>query len=405
MSLFNLGGWPAKGWYYSDEKYGLLGNNFSTNNLLPTMYRGSHFSGEWSWVHGGVTSKDVVANERLPKNVIFFYGNTKEIPNGVAVVCKAGFLCSRGVQDKLNTDYGFEKGGDSWGWTWTHPWMCTTTIDNVPMNEFMVFPASQGFSKPGFKSIGTHQILVAKNSTWGKYESSYNNSWDWRSFDLVSPPNDIQLVIEHCKSSITNANKPECANIMKSYCSPHEIKSTGNNTCNLWCSQNPSMCDSIKVNFCGANPDDSFCDCINHSSRAAYIEEMKLLRPESRNLPLVCNTRICNTRNDLVDVFHTSSYLRDKLSYKCPPLQIIDQSVNVNGSGNTVTADQKVSNTTVGGSGTGSGGDTNDDSGVQSNTIYLFALLFIILVVIIVMSMSDDAPPTVAFVNRPPLRT
>ena len=401
MSVYNLGGWPASGWYYSDEKYGLLGNNFTTNNLLTNMYKGNGFNNEWSWTHGGVTSKELVANEKLPKNVAFFYGDTKEMPRGTRVICRAGFICSEEMRDKLNTNYGFSKGDLNWGWAWSHPWLCVTSVDDVAMNEYMVFPASYEFSAAGFKIIGTHQLLIARPSNMGKYESNFSSGWDWKSFQLVSPPNDTRLVIESCKSSLANANKPECSSIMKFNCSADDIKSSSNSICNSWCRQNPSMCDSIKINFCSASPNDPYCDCINHSSRAAYIEEMKLLRPESRSLPLVCNTRICNTRTDLADVFHTSSYLKDKADYKCPALQIIDQSVNVNGTGNNVSADQKVNNST-GGSGGSTAGGTDDPAAMPSTTMYLLVLLFIILVIVIAMNMgggSTSSPVNVAYLN------
>jgi hypothetical protein len=398
MPIFNFGSPNVPGgWTNIQNKFGIIGNTQGQYALTPSMYKGSKFYDWWHWTHGNVSSKDLVRNEKIGKDVAFFYPSAGPAPDGSRIVATVGILVNPDNQAKLEQEYGFRKGGGDYGLVWTHPLLCIVTADAIPMDEKMVFPASTRFESEGFKSVAQFKFLMQRDlRNFGDYAGDYNGDWAWGVCLLVSPPRDPDIDINFCKSSISNASSERCNQVMQRSCTADEIKSKTGSTCSIWCGRNPDLCDVIKVNFCASHPSDPFCDCINASSRASYIKEMTGMKPESRALPKVCNTKLCNERADLVDVFQTSQYLYEKNNYKCPQLQIIDQSVSVQGDNNILQTDQKVNNNNITAP---TGGDYTDytqpgssDEGAKSYK-YLYFLLLIVLVVVMVLFMGDDDEP------------
>jgi hypothetical protein len=380
MSIYNLSGGNLPGWTNLQTKYGMLGNTSGLYSLTSEMYRGSKFYQSWIWTHGNASEKKLFRNDKLIQGTGFFYSSTEPAPPGSRIVMTAGFLVNSDTQQRLEKEYGFTRGGNDWGWFWSHPVFCVVTADSIPMNNKMILFASNDFNSEGFKSIGSSTILLNKGrSNFGTVRDSFNGDWNWGSYQIVSPPQDIDLIIANCKSSITNANSEPCTNIMKQQCTANDIKSNSGGICSSWCSSNPELCDVIKVRYCQTNPNDTFCDCINSNTRESYIKDMAALKPESRALPKICNTKLCNARTDLVDVFHTSSYLNDKLNYKCPALQIIDQSVNVEGDNNVLDTNQNVNNNT----GTPSTPSVLQPDNEKSYTYLYFILLFVLIIVMV----------------------
>lgn len=386
MPIYNLAGSSLPGWTNLQSKYGMLGNTSGLYNLTSEMYKGSGFYQSWHWTHGNASEKNLVRNEKLMQGASFFHSSSEPAPFGSRIVMTAGFLVNSDTQQKLEKDFGFARGGSDWRWYWSHPVLCVVTAESIPMSNKMILFASNDFSSEGFISIGTSMMLINKGRTnFGNTVDSFNGSWDFSRFQLISPPQDIELTIANCKSNLTNANSESCTNIMKQQCTANDIKSTSGGVCSSWCNSNPELCDVIKVRYCQTNPDDTFCDCINSNTRESYIKDMAALKPESRALPKICNTKLCNARTDLVDVFHTSSYLNDKINYKCPTLQIIDQSVNVEGDNNVLNTNQNVNNNT------GTPSTPNTPQPVdEKNYKYLYFILLFILIIVIILYFDDE---------------
>jgi hypothetical protein len=404
MSIYSLGGGLPQGWLSTGVKFGVIGDITGTYILPDSMSKGSNLLSMWYWTHGNVSATDFVKDAKLPKNVAFLYSTAGPSPVGSKVVARVGITCSGEIQDSLFKNYGFEKGGTAWSpWYWSHPILCITTADEVPMDGKMVFLASNNFGDSDFTTIGSTRIIL--NTANGSADP-YTSGWYWHSLQLIAPPKDSAMIIKECKANITNAKTAGCTPIMKKYCTAADIKSSGDPICNSWCSSNPQECDSIKLGFCAetAHAGDAFCDCINSSTRKAYLDDVADLKTEFKSLPKVCNAKICNTRTDLSDIFHTSSYLTEKKTFTCPSIEYTTQSVTVEGDGNTVQTDQHINKGAgTGGAGAGTGSakppPTNntpppavdppllDDNSILVKYWWLLLLLFVVIVFIL---NSDD---------------
>ena len=408
MSIYSFGGTIPNGWKDYTAKFGMIGNVSGNYNISDGMYKGSEFSSPWYWTHGNIAGKVIDKNEKITKGVCFLYPTNGPVPIGTRVMAKVGLLGTESMYNTLYSTCGFEKGGTDWGWYWSHPILCMVTSESVFIDGKMVFFSSFDYESTDTDPIGSVRV-ICNNADVGRRENSFTSGWYYHSFQLVKPPIDDSLVISNCKSNITNANSESCKPIMKKYCSADDIKISGSPICNTWCRMNPAECDIIKIDFCQSHPGDPYCDCINSSTRQSYIDEILLMKPESRALPKVCNTKLCNTRLDLVDVFHPNGYLNDKLTFQCPPLEFIDQSVNVDGANNVVDVKQDTtknttvntqngsssgnsSNTNTGGS-TGNNNNNNNTPDVPDKTLLeKYWWILVILFIVIFVTMFQDDP-------------
>lgn len=163
-----------------------------------------------------------------------------------------------------------------------------------------------------------------------------------------------------------------CQNAMLDSCSAADIKPGGK--CEDWCTRDPINCDKIKNQFCVANPNDPFCDCINAFSRAdhnAFVKDKEAIY--SMSVP-ACYYSKCKLGPSYV---FTTTTMPGPNSERCvQDLKLIDQRINVSGTGNVVDADQTVNE-----------GDKAVDANApgedekKSNTyLYLLGLLFVVLV-------------------------
>lgn len=132
----------------------------------------------------------------------------------------------------------------------------------------------------------------------------------------------------------------DCLSYMKDRCGPEDIKIGGR--CSTWCESDAGKlaCDAVKKTFCSQHPESSWCDCTLATTRPAYKDEIKIYADKFMNAaPRPCTTKLCRNAQEGIDQFVLS---RDTdLLKSCPAIQYIDQSVNVDGSGNTVNANQR----------------------------------------------------------------
>lgn len=132
-----------------------------------------------------------------------------------------------------------------------------------------------------------------------------------------------EVAINACGSG---ARKGElCDQEMQKLCSADDIKSVGqgngnnkNKMCNSWCAKNPGACDKIKTDFCKANPNSPFCDCINANSRSEYISYARKY-PNALDYSKVCTSQRCAADGgvDLRDIFYTAATVKEQANQNC----------------------------------------------------------------------------------------
>lgn len=64
-----------------------------------------------------------------------------------------------------------------------------------------------------------------------------------------------------------------CAGALAKYCA--NPASLGDQNCRTWCANNPTVCDSAVMQYCGMHPNDVFCGCVNSQASVRGIVNPK----------------------------------------------------------------------------------------------------------------------------------
>ncbi len=185
-----------------------------------------------------------------------------------------------------------------------------------------------------------------------------------------------------------------CDTYMKHSCTDDDIKLGGK--CSSWCSADNSTCDSIKVDYCNVHPNDTWCDCINASSRTSYATEMSMLSAQGKLAPKPCKTELCRDRGIDTSTFVLSADAQ--FLNNCPNIDYIDQSVKITGDNNVAQTNQNVTKNT----GTNSPTDTLPKPadvasptimGIKSSYFWIILLFIFIIVAAIIYKKNSNVLP------------
>jgi len=117
-----------------------------------------------------------------------------------------------------------------------------------------------------------------------------------------------------------------------------------------WCIANPSLCDTVKLDFCQSHPSSSFCGCINGASSSAYTAFTSAF-PGLASAPRQCVPQGGCTGTDLVSTLVPSSL--NPASAQCPNICASIQNLVSQQNSSTIidSNTQQVANITCPGSG------------------------------------------------------
>jgi hypothetical protein len=175
--------------------------------------------------------------------------------------------------------------------------------------------------------------------------------------------------------------------------------------CQEMCRRDPVECSKIKMEFCNANPNDSYCQCINIDKNPVYDKFKEVLLKNGKGAPRVMCTPInsCNIRHDdLSGVFLTNSMIKD-IETPCPDISsLLSQEFKVDGDGNIIdtkfNAEIGSPQTVPEPSKTGSNPPSTNasspavtSSASSSPIIYIVIIFFMLLVIVgIIYSLSGS---------------
>ncbi len=171
----------------------------------------------------------------------------------------------------------------------------------------------------------------------------------------------------------------DCQLTMQEQCKPEDIMPGGK--CFTRCQLDPVGCNQIKVQFCNDHPDNSFCDCLNATTRDDYKDQIS-------EYPLVYNMSIpacfypkCKLGDN--KVFTTTDMVKAQEGDRCKAdINYIDQQIRILGSQNVVNANQTAQTDKNKQLDSKLTGDNKDIAIKFILDNYLLILIFIIIIII-----------------------
>jgi len=168
----------------------------------------------------------------------------------------------------------------------------------------------------------------------------------------------------------------DCANLVSTNIG-NIPKIATDSVCQQWCKNNPSACDTIKINFCSQNPSNSLCGCINDTAAA---------QAQRAQYPAVTAPRQCWPDSDCQLTDLTQSFIPTSLNPEtanCPAN--ITQQLNLNNDtivGSTIdqTANLTTSNSIK--TTTNTVPSTVTSSSSSSTLIIIFLIVFIVFIIL-----------------------
>lgn len=184
-----------------------------------------------------------------------------------------------------------------------------------------------------------------------------------------------------------------CSAAMTANCSADDIKQLGK--CESWCQADSPSCDLIKTKFCSDHPDDPYCDCINATTRADYLAQIKGNEfIYNQSIP-ACFYPKCKSSY----VFTTTDMKTAQLGQRCSKdIDYIDQRINVAGQGNVLNTQQTTqrdSGNTVLPPGTTAPATTSTPDtilGLSTEVFYILVIfvVFVFVILIILLRKSGN---------------
>lgn len=168
-----------------------------------------------------------------------------------------------------------------------------------------------------------------------------------------------------------------------------------NGNCLDLCKANPTACNQVKLSYCKTDEGkaDPWCSCINADETQEYKEYVAKVQHKYGVLPKKTCSAFggCAIGADLYNMF-LPTYLVEEQKQTCPPIDITDQSVVVDGDGNIIDVVQATGTGTDDNTDNTSNDDDNDssDSALPIEPKYLL-MIFIFIILILVLTDDDDS--------------